>query len=55
MPNTDRLTDSQREAIDTLTAAPQYAGASKLRIFMQLPANANRTSCSVRFAAPGPQ
>ena len=48
MPNTDRLTDSQREAIDTLTAAPQYAGASKLRIFMQPPPPAEKPDAALR-------
>lgn len=52
MPNTDRLTDSQREAIDTLTAAPQYAGASKLRIFMQLPAKHKAAYFREHFLVP---
>lgn len=52
MPNTDRLTDSQREAIDTLTAAPQYAGASKLRIFMQLPAKRKAAYFREHFLVP---
>lgn len=52
MPNTDRLTDAQREAIDTLTAAPQYAGASKLRIFMQLPAKHKAAYFREHFLVP---
>ncbi len=52
MPNTDRLTDAQREAIDALTSAPQYAGASKLRIFMRLPAKHKAAYFREHFLVP---
>ena len=52
MPNTDRLTDAQREAIDALTSAPPYAGASKLRIFMRLPAKHKAAYFREHFLVP---
>lgn len=33
----DRLTESQRAAVDSLTQAPRYAGKSKLYVFTKLP------------------
>lgn len=52
MTNDHRLSDGQREAIDALTSAPRYAGQSKIRVFMQLPAREKPQYFREHFLVP---
>lgn len=48
----DRLTESQRAAVDSLTQAPQYAGRSKLYVFAKLPMRQKATYFREHFLIP---
>lgn len=47
-----KLTQEQREAIDTLASTPQYQGESKIKIFMKIPNKDKATYFREHFLMP---